>query len=134
MSTPNDFTDHAAQPGVPSSSPADGESRPCISATGPQRPRDGDAPKTAGEAHPLPGPKRSAEPYKRKQSAMFIVVVAIPVDAYPAFARDREHPFALMNTTDRIEATVRFCGRLWADTLKRAAKEADTNSRNAIAA
>ncbi len=70
-------------------------------------------------------PKPSRKQRKNGRSSWKITVAAIPVTQYPQFMNDREHPFAGMTPEAREAAIVRFCGRLWADTLKRAVGRLD---------
>lgn len=106
------FHQRAAIPGVQNGSPDNSGRRPRTSASGSQEPRNGDA-------------LRKVAPKRR--GVMRVTVVPIPVEMYPAFQTDPDHPFIALSPEKRIAEIDACCSALWARICaERAARRPET--------
>jgi hypothetical protein len=129
----DEFREQPKPANVQSSAEADGGGRPPMSVAGSHEPRSGDPPMEAAEAtHPFG--ERSVTARKRGnpgRRAMTISVAPVPSDRYPAFQRDRDHPFASIAADARLAEIDGFCGRLCAEMQRRPTEAARIGRRAA---
>ncbi len=116
----HEFREQSKPPDVESGTKADGGGCPPTDAQRSHEPRRGDPPmETAEAAHPFGERSAKRKSGNHGKRPMTITVVVIPVEAYPAFAKDPEHAFASLSEAERIQEIDDFCGRLLCQSWQR---------------